>query len=203
MSVDVSRSYIISTERLRDAFEAASEIAPRSKNAREYRIALPGGSEVVFPFAPFGEQPPFVLGTGPGEFLSFDYAVRVACGDDMVAYLRRNPEPPFRMKRLKSGGMRAIAYPQLLVSADPRYAVFSFGNTSNKDCDLFDLRSVCDVLDYVGRCADSLVTYQTVMGEDRLVEPIQGDLPKLADGDDEAELALIVEYVQKKTREAT
>jgi hypothetical protein len=203
MSVDVSRSYIISTERLRDAFEAAAEIAPRSREPREYRIALPDGSAIVFPFAPFGEQPPYVLRTDPQDFLSFDYAVRVACGDDVDAYLRRNPEPPFRVKRLKSGGMRAIVYTRLLVSADPRYAVFSFSNTSNEDCDVLDLPSVCDVLDYVGRCADSLVTYRTVMGEDQLVEPIQGDLPKLAHGDDEGDLSLIVEYVQSKIREIT
>jgi hypothetical protein len=78
---------------------------------------------------------------------------------------------------------------------EPPYAEVSFHNQHKDDCDIFILRSVCDVLDYVGHCAESLVTYETVMGEVNLIEPFEEKLPRMVDEDGNRELARIVEHV--------
>ncbi len=190
MSIDVSRTYIIPIDRLSDAFAAAAEIAPRVREPESVSIALPDGSSVAFPFAP-EEDPPYTLEVG--GYLSFEYGFR-ASGDDIEDYVRRNPEPPFAVKRLKGGGLRAIFWLDLIVAIEPPFASFGFHNLGKDDCDVLDLRSVRDVLDYIGRCAEGLVTYETVMGEHRLLSPFESDLPSWAGDEDDSNLARIVAF---------
>lgn len=191
MSIDFSRTYIVPIERAADAFAAAAEIAIRPE-PYDCRIVLPDGSLVVFPLAPVDREPLNALSAE--RSVSFDFAFG-ADGDDITDYLRRDAEPPFLVERLNSEGTRALVRLRLFVSADPLYIAFTFHNTCNKDCDLLGLRSVCDALDYVGRCAESLVTYETVMGEDRLIEPFNGVLPPSDGPDGGMRLARVVEYV--------
>lgn len=192
MSIDVSRTYVVPIERLADAFAAAAEVAVRGQEAHEYPILLPDGSSVVFPLAPVHHEPPYVLGAE--GLLSFDFIFCVAGGDGIIERLEGDPERPLQVDRPKSGGTPALISLRLAASTESLYGAFTFRNTCNRDCDVLSLRSVCDVLDYFGRCADSLVTYETVMGEDRLIEPFKGALPPLAEPDSGMKLARIVEY---------
>lgn len=208
MSVDVSRTYILPIERLADAFAAVVEISTARRGPAAHSIGLPDGSSVALPFAPLFGEPPYVL--EDGEFLSFDCAISAAGGDDIEAYLRADPDPPFGFNRLKGGDIRVVAYLGLSVSAGAPCASLSFHNLrSGSDCRVLALRSVCDVLDYIARCAGGLVTYETSMGESRLLSPIEGPLPSFEnrgdeqDGDDDAAdddgaagMARIVEYVR-------
>ncbi|WP_169977591.1 hypothetical protein [Tautonia rosea] len=193
MSIDVSRVYIFPIERLADAFAAAAEIAPRPREPRDFTIALPNGTSIRFPFAPRG-NPPYALELD--DFNSFEYRFR-ASGDDIEEYVRENPEPPFVLKRLKGGGLRGIFELILLVSVEPPYASFSFNTRCTSDCDVLGLRSVCEVLDFIGRCAEGLVTYEMVMGDRKIVEPFDEDLPPEVGVGDESELASIVAYVRR------
>lgn len=190
MSLDASRDYIFPLERVAEAFAAAAELALPQRDPRDHEIALPNGSSIVFPFAP-DSKPPYVLELD--DFLSLDYRFR-ASGDDIEEYVRENPEPPFTIKRLKGGGLRGTFELRLIVSVEPPYVSFSFCNQSNADCDVVFLPSVCDVLDHIGNSAQGIVTYQSVMGDRKILEPFEEDLPSSGF----PSLASIVDYVHAR-----
>ncbi len=200
MSVLVSRTYIIPIERLVDAFAAAVEIAPRRREPREFSITLLDGSSVSFPFKPLYQEPPYAIGSGDIDSLEFLYGVRAAGGDDVEAYLRVNPEPPFNVKRLKRGGLVVVASLWLSVRTEPPYASFGF-QAEGDSCDVLSLPSVCGVLDYIDQCAGGLVTYRSDPDGSFLISPFEVKLPVFEDDDEgEKELTRIVEYVRMQGR---
>ena len=200
MSEDVSRSYLIPSDRLADAFAATAEILAKSREPEEHRIDLPDGTSIGFPAAPDLDMPHELE---PGRVLDFDLAIRFGAGDDVDAYLRQEPEAQIQVKRLKSGGLRSIAYLGLTVSIQPPFARFTFSTSSGRfsHCEVLDLPSLIVVLDYVGRSAGWLLTFVSGMGEDRLVEPFESALPYMGDEDDSPRLARIVEWVRAREAE--
>ena len=85
----------------------------------------------------------------------------------------------------------------LCVSTEPPYASFDF-QAEGASCDVLSLRSVCQVLDYIGRCGEGLATYEWNPDGSFLVYPLEGRMPSFDDEDDDggSELAQIVAYVR-------
>jgi hypothetical protein len=204
MSIDVSRTHIIPIAALPAAFEALAEIAMRRRKPCEVPVILPGGATAILPydpetppFRPEGSKAPFDL-TGERRRLAVDFPFRVAVDQEIEDYLRNDTESPFAIVRSRSGARRAIFVVSLSVSIEHPFAMVSFANITSRDVNTFQLKSACDVMDYVGRCADRIVTYMSEMGEDRFVEPITGPLPELSYTEDgPGEMAQIVEHVRR------
>jgi hypothetical protein len=204
MSIDVSRAHIIPIEALPAAFEALAEIAMRRRKPCELPVILPGGATAVLrygpeapPLRPEGSKAPFDL-TGDGRRLAVDFPFRVAVDQEIEDYLRNDPEPPFAIVRSRSGARRAIFIVSLSVSIEHPFAMVSFADITSRDVTTFQLKAACDVMDYVGRCADRIVTYMSEMGEDRFVEPITRLFPELSYTEDgPGEMARIVEHVRR------
>jgi hypothetical protein len=208
MSIDVGRTHIIPVELVPAAFEALAEIAMRRREPCEVALALPGGATAVLsydpqtpPFRPAGSTAPFDL-TRDGRRLRVDFPFRVAVDREIEDHLRDEGGATFVLVRSRPGARRAIFTVSLSVAIERPFAMVSFANIA-PDTAAFQLRSACDVMDYVGRYADRIVTYASEMGEDRFVWPMTGPLPVLSYTDEgPGEMAQVVAHVRRAT-EAT
>ena len=200
MSIDVYRRHIIPIEALPAAFEALAEIAVRRRNPHELPVILPGGATAILPYAPddfFRPEIPFDLARSEEE-LTVVFGFRVGFDSTIEEYVEQNPEPPFGVVRSRHGVRRALFGVLLSIYLEPPFALIEFSNTSSSSSIAFGLEPSCEVMDYVGRCADRIVTYWDAMGHAHLVWPIEGPWPdSLNRGERSVETAAIVDHVRR------
>ena len=210
MSLDASRSYIIPAHSLATAFDALAEIAMKRRDPLELKVKLPDGATAVISACEpshdaddedsdhkIQRETSVALINDGDEFL-VEYQFRVAFDNEMEKYLKQNPEPPFHFVRSKSGGRRAIFGVYLTVTLEFPYAMITFANMDSDDIDTFYLKAACDVMDFVGNCADRIATFKTVMGDSHLVMPIARPLPHSLFSDEErGDLSRIVGFVEQ------
>lgn len=196
MSIIVCRHYIFPIERLRDAFEAATELHSRSKKPFTNPVLLPDGALVNVPFA-YDDildaeevQPPYIL--KPGDGLNFEYMLRVFIDEELAGYLNPEDEDYF-VRRLKGGGQRAIFPLDLNVRVEPPYAEFVFSNRTTQLAFVIDSPPTVAVLDHIGRQAEGLVTYEENPDGSFVVYPLKAKLPRRDEG--EMDMESIIRFV--------
>ena len=201
MSVDVHRHYIFPVERLRDAFEAAAEVHARSRNPLQTPLLLPDGSLIHVPFAyddavdANKPQPRRTL--EPGDALSFGYLLRVFVDESLEEYLDPEDES-YRVRHLKGGGRRAIFPLFLDVRVEPPYAEFVFSNPTTRLAFVLFAPSSVAVLDYIGRQAGALVTYENNPDGCFIESPLKTQFTR--PDDDGRGLEAIVRFVEQQSR---